>query len=256
MSSSFGRPSGARPATTTTKGKDETCAHHCHRFLPGALPRIAYFFPGQQQRRTLLITADRITTAKAGINAREFGQKTLKLLRVMRNPRYDPRPLANEMYDALFKPIESEVNEAGATLLMWSLDGSLRYLPMGALWDGQRYLAERYQHAVFTRASSERLLAEVSRDWTGLGFGSAKARTVKQGERQITFGALCGVPRELGLIFGNRATNFRATNDWKTEGGCIEPPGKFSCNRTARTRCHARAFPEQRNSCLCCRGFP
>jgi CHAT domain-containing protein/tetratricopeptide (TPR) repeat protein len=171
----------------------------------GAKAVSIYTLVGRDSCRTLLITADRITTAKARINAREFGQKTLKLLRVMRNPRYDPHPLAREMYDALFKPIESEVNEAGATLLMWSLDGSLRYLPMGALWDGQRYLAERYQHAVFTRASPERLLAEVSRDWTGLGFGSAKAHTVKQGEQQIPFGALCGVPRELGLIFGNRA---------------------------------------------------
>jgi CHAT domain-containing protein/tetratricopeptide (TPR) repeat protein len=163
-----------------------------------------YTLVGREHCRTLLITADGLKSAEARISARDFGQKTLKLLRVMQNPKSDPRLLARELYDALFKPIELEVEKSGAKLLMWSLDGSLRYLPMGALWDGQRYLAERYQHAVFTRADRERMLAEVSRDWTGLGFGTARPYTVKQGERQVRFGALRGVPRELGLIFGNR----------------------------------------------------
>jgi CHAT domain-containing protein len=155
-----------------------------------------YTLMGSARCHTLLVTPDKIATAEAKITLPDFEQKALKLLRVLQNPRYDPRPLAKEFYKLLFKPIEPEVKKAGATLLMWSLDRSLRYLPMAALYDGQQYLAERYQHVVFTRASKERLLAEVSGRWTGLGFGAAKAHE--------GFQPLPGVPWELNLIFGSK----------------------------------------------------
>ena len=54
----------------------------------------------------------------------------------MQNPRLDPRPLGQELYDILIRPIEKQLDGAGAKTLLWSLDGSLRLLPLAALWDG------------------------------------------------------------------------------------------------------------------------
>src|SRR5262249_20770968 len=73
--------------------------------------------------------------------------------------RQDPVPLARSLNEALFL----QKNEEGTTLagdlkayhartLMWSLDGVLRYVPIGALHDGKEYLVERYSNVVFTTA--------------------------------------------------------------------------------------------------------
>jgi CHAT domain-containing protein len=58
---------------------------------------------------------------------------------------------------------------------MWSLDGTLRYLPMAALHDGRQYLVEKYQNTVFTPASQSRLEKPANRKWRGLGLGVSKS---------------------------------------------------------------------------------
>jgi CHAT domain-containing protein len=76
---------------------------------------------------------------------------------------------------------------------MWSLDGTLRYVPMSALYDGERYMVERFRNVVFTPASNSRLKDQPSAKWSGLGLGVSKA--------QSGFSALPGVPEELrGII--------------------------------------------------------
>src|SRR5579884_373666 len=78
-------------------------------------------------------------------------------------------------------------------MLMWSLDGTLRYLPIEALWDGKQYLLQRFQSAVFTPASLSRLADETSPDWTVLGLGVSKEHP--------GFTALPAVPEELrGIV--------------------------------------------------------
>ena len=68
----------------------------------------------------------------------------------MRSNKYEPKTLSKEIYDLVFKSIKNkliekkkleEVLPEGATI-MWSLDGNLRYLPMAALYDGEKYLIE------------------------------------------------------------------------------------------------------------------
>jgi CHAT domain-containing protein len=160
----------------------------------GTKAAAVYTLMGPERCRTLLVTADSIATADAPIKLDDMNQKVMTFLQRLQSDRYDPKGPGKELYDVIFKPIEPEVEKSGATLLMWSLDGSLRYLPMGALWDGKQYLAERYQHVVFTRPTPERMLREVSRTWSGQGFGTSKAWP--------GFDPLPGVERELGLIFG------------------------------------------------------
>jgi len=57
---------------------------------------------------------------------------------------------------------------------MWSLDGSLRYLPLAALYDGEQYLVERFGLSVFTPASNARLKDRPSAEWKAAGFGVTK----------------------------------------------------------------------------------
>jgi CHAT domain-containing protein len=134
------------------------------------------------------------------VKADALNEKALQLWALLQSDRYDPAPLAQELYKTIFQPIESQLPKDTNTIF-WSLDGNLRYLPMAALHDGKQYLIERYNHVVFTRADRGRLLRAVSPRWTGLGLGSSQAHTVELLGDSITFNALPGVTEELRALF-------------------------------------------------------
>ena len=52
--------------------------------------------------------------------------------------------LAQEIYDWLIRPAETQLEENNIETLVFVLDGFLRNLPMAALHDGDRYLIEKY----------------------------------------------------------------------------------------------------------------
>jgi len=152
-----------------------------------------YTIVGAEKYRVILITPDVQQAAEHTIKAADLERKVLAFREVLQNPRQDPRPLAAELYKILVGPIAKELTDAQAETLMWSLDGSLRYLPVAALYDGERYMVERFRNTVFTPASNSRLKDQPSAKWGGLGLGVSKA--------QSGFSALPGVPEELrGII--------------------------------------------------------
>jgi CHAT domain-containing protein len=57
-------------------------------------------------------------------------------------------PLAQNLYNWLIRPAETELAQSNITTLVFVLDGSLRNLPMAALYDGEHYLVETYSLAV------------------------------------------------------------------------------------------------------------
>lgn len=55
---------------------------------------------------------------------------------------------SQQVYDWLIKPIESELPESQVHTLVFVLDGELRNLPMASLYDGKKYLVEKYAIAL------------------------------------------------------------------------------------------------------------
>jgi CHAT domain-containing protein/Tfp pilus assembly protein PilF len=76
------------------------------------------------------------------------------------SPRLDPRPAAQAMHKLILAPLADDLRAAGAETLMLSLDGALRYVPMAALHDGEKWLVETYNLTMFTEAARDRLTAE------------------------------------------------------------------------------------------------
>ncbi len=128
------------------------------------------------------------------LTAADINRKIAEFTRALQNPRVDPRPLGKELYDIFIKPLEGDLRGAGAKTILWSLDGSLRYIPIAALSpDGKTYMAEHYQNVVVTLARQTNLFSKPSPDeWRALGAGVSKAH---QG-----FSALPSVIRELDSI--------------------------------------------------------
>ncbi|MDQ1613113.1 MAG: hypothetical protein QOG00_3044 [Pyrinomonadaceae bacterium] len=153
-----------------------------------------YTVVGAEKYRVILITPDVQQTAEYTIKAADLERKVLAFREVLQNPRQDPRPLAAELYKIIVGPIAKDLNDAQAETLMWSLDGALRYVPVAALYDGERYMVERFRNTVFTPASNSRLKDQPGAKWSGLGLGVSKA--------QAGFSALPGVPEELHGIIG------------------------------------------------------
>ncbi|MGH9967538.1 MAG: CHAT domain-containing protein [Pyrinomonadaceae bacterium] len=173
---------------------------------PGAVA--LYTVVGEDKYRVILVTPEVQKAYQTSIGAADLNRKVLALREALQNPRADPRPLAQELYKILIgSELARDLQQAKAQTLMWSLDGVLRYLPVGALHDRQKYLVESYRNVVFTPASQSRLKDAVSSKWKALGFGVSKA--------QPGFNALPGVREELdGIIREENATG-------QTRGGVL-----------------------------------
>jgi CHAT domain-containing protein/tetratricopeptide (TPR) repeat protein len=161
-----------------------------------------YQLVGEENFSALVITPDSIEKVSVSAKNKELNEKALKLWGLLQSPNYDTTILSKKIYDIVFKPLEEKLPKE-TTTIMWAMDGNLRYLPMAALWDGEKFLAQRFSHVVFTRADSERMTRNVSKVWTGTGFGSSEAAKVEVLGSEIRFKALPGVTEELSAIFKN-----------------------------------------------------
>ena len=112
---------------------------------------------GEDKFRAILRTPDVQKAYEYSITAADLNRKVSEFRQVLLDPKLDPRPLATELYQILVGPMAEDLRKAHAQTLMWSLDGTLRYLPVSALFDGQQYLIERYRVSVVTLASTARL---------------------------------------------------------------------------------------------------
>lgn len=89
----------------------------------------------------------------------------------LQDPTKDPRTTAKRMYDILLAPVASDLDQAGARTLMVSLDGALRYVPLAALHDGQRFLLEKYALSIYNEAARDKLKDKPKARWEVAGLG-------------------------------------------------------------------------------------
>jgi CHAT domain-containing protein len=105
-------------------------------------------------------------------------------------------PIAKQVYDLLLRSAEDKLAASDITTLVFVLDGSLRNLPMAALYDGQKYLIEKYSIALapglqllqpqpLKRQQLKGLLGGLSEARQGFSALPAVALEVNQIESQI-----------------------------------------------------------------------
>ena len=129
----------------------------------------------------------RIPIPEADLNRLVFNFK-----QTLVRPDRDPRPQARVLYDLLMSPIEQNLIALQAETLMISLDGTLRYLPFAALFDGEQYLTEHYNLVLFTPASKTLFSEEKTRNLRIAGLGMSDAAE--------GFSRLPAVEEELDMI--------------------------------------------------------
>ena len=63
-------------------------------------------------------------------------------------PRDEGLKVAEQLYSWLIKPVETDLKESNSQTLVFVPDGFFRNLPMSALYDGEKYLVEKYSVAI------------------------------------------------------------------------------------------------------------
>jgi CHAT domain-containing protein len=100
--------------------------------------------------RILATTRTRQWQSDAPLSTPELNKRVFAFRQQLQNPRSDPRAPARELYEYLFAPLVPNLESEGVRRLVLIEDGTLRYLPFAALFDGERYLVERYEVIVET----------------------------------------------------------------------------------------------------------
>ncbi|NJR57728.1 MAG: tetratricopeptide repeat protein [Cyanobacteria bacterium CRU_2_1] len=96
---------------------------------------------GEPIRRTVNVGREQLNAALA------------TLLPNLENRIRNAKPDAQQLYQWLIQPIEADLADAGATTILYAADGQLRYLPLGALYDGNQWLIQRFRINNITAAS-------------------------------------------------------------------------------------------------------
>lgn len=157
----------------------------------------------ENRYRVILTTPIVQTDGKTEIKIADLNKKIFAFREVLQDAAIDPRPIGKQLYDILIKPIEKDLQAAGAKTLVWSLDGTLRYIPLSALSpDGKTYLAEKFQNVILTAKTADDL-SDANAEWRALGVGVSEASSVidpANKSEKINFTALPAAKNELTKI--------------------------------------------------------
>jgi len=127
---------------------DERCAPARGATAPAeALARdVAVLYPVTFEDRLEIVASvgGRLERRTAPIGRGALRQEVALLRLLIDAPRASPRDQARRLYDLLIAPLAPAMEAAGITTLVVAPDGPLRALPFAALWDGERWLGERY----------------------------------------------------------------------------------------------------------------
>jgi len=131
---------------------------------------------GEEHAYAIIVTAQARKKFELKATPAELRRKVLQVRDNLRNPSSDPKPHLAELYAMVVAPFGAELSalernpqEKGRVpVLLWSLDGVMRYLPMAALYDGQHYMAERFNNILFTPESYGHMTASSGSDKAAL----------------------------------------------------------------------------------------
>ena len=116
---------------------------------------------GDEHAYAIVVTAQARKKYELAATPAELRSKVLQVRDELRRPSSNPKLHLAELYAMTIAPFEEELSALErsnqgkdvAPILLWSLDGVMRYVPMAALFDGKHYMAERFNNVLFTPES-------------------------------------------------------------------------------------------------------
>ncbi len=105
--------------------------------------------------RTVFVNQKEFNRAIAELRGGLTNRNRAKLLSEQNNQQSDSRVIQPglKLYNWLIKPIESHLKLTQAKTIIYAPDGQLRYIPLAALFDGEKWLVERFKINNITAAN-------------------------------------------------------------------------------------------------------
>ncbi|RYX80374.1 CHAT domain-containing protein, partial [bacterium] len=153
----------------------------------------------------LLLTTSKTRRAfSVPIQRPAFDALTADLQTALVNPAIEPRPNAQKLYNIVFcnGQLEQALQQEGITTALWFTSGSLRKIPLDALYDGKGYLLQKPRINALVTLTSRRLFG-ATRPGVALAAGVSRTYTLPphiKGDRPQNFSALSYVPQEVRSI--------------------------------------------------------
>ncbi|MEL6400789.1 MAG: CHAT domain-containing protein [Cyanobacteria bacterium J06626_4] len=101
-----------------------------------------------EDRLELVITTpdqEPIHRTVEGVGRADINTAVQAFRQALGDPSADATGPAQQLYRWLVEPLEADLAAAGVDTILYSPDGSLRYVPLAALHDGDRWLVERFR---------------------------------------------------------------------------------------------------------------
>jgi CHAT domain-containing protein/tetratricopeptide (TPR) repeat protein len=125
----------------TREVRAEGLAREMQRFGPDTA--LAFYLMTEDRLRVLVATRAAQSEHQVQVAAVDLSREVGRFLDAIAQ-RGDVRAQSRELYETIARPVDEAAERAGARRLVLWLDGALRYVPFGALHDGERYLVEKY----------------------------------------------------------------------------------------------------------------
>ena len=75
----------------------------------------------------------------------ELNQVITQFRQALQNPAYDAKTPAQKLYSWLIKPLENDLKQSQTKTIIYAPDGQLRYIPLSALHDGDKWLVQNFR---------------------------------------------------------------------------------------------------------------
>jgi CHAT domain-containing protein len=111
-----------------------------------------YTLEGKDQYQVILISHSGRFARSYPIQQDKLDEKCRQFLELLKDRDSSSAAAAQDLFGIVVGPIEKDLEAMGAKTLVWCLDGSLRYIPIAALFNSEakRYLVDDYSVVNFT----------------------------------------------------------------------------------------------------------
>jgi CHAT domain-containing protein/tetratricopeptide (TPR) repeat protein len=119
---------------------------------PGTALLQYLFAPDHRSLSIILTTGDLQREQRVPLPDGELNRLVFAMREAVQNRSADCLASARRLYQLLIAPVAADLHARHVHTLALSLDGTLRYLPVAALHDGERYLIEQFALVLTTAA--------------------------------------------------------------------------------------------------------
>ncbi|KAB8317449.1 tetratricopeptide repeat protein [Tolypothrix campylonemoides VB511288] len=124
------------------------------------------------------------------VKKEELNRAIVEFRSALENPESDATVPAQKLYEYLIKPIEKDLANADAKTIIYAPDGPLRYIPLAALYDGKKWLAQRFRTNNITALSLTELDTQPLPQIKVLAGATTQRHVVKLESTSLPFKAL------------------------------------------------------------------